>query len=86
MRKNLINRTMQMPKQFDPETLQKIRKSALIALGGFLLIGVPFATEGLISYLQTGEMFDWVTLSVMGITAGSTWFVNTIREYLTGNK
>jgi hypothetical protein len=66
-------------------TVTKIKKSALIALGGLLVIAVPFVANELIALLQNGDAFDWRSLLVMVITAFSTWFVNTIKEWLKGS-
>ena len=77
---------MQIAKTFDKITKQKIKESAIIALGGLLVIAVPFATNDFIGWLQNGDAFDWRSLVVMVITAFSTWFVNTIKEFLSGKK
>jgi hypothetical protein len=74
----------QRVKSFDDVTILKIKKSAFIALGGLLVIAVPFLANELVDMLQTGNALDWRSLFVMVITASATWIVNTVREYWIG--
>jgi hypothetical protein len=60
----------------------KLKKSALIALGGAVLVIVPYLSNEVVNWLMVNDPIDWRTPMAMLITAISTWIVNTIREFI----
>ncbi len=57
----------------------KLERSALIALIGWSLIAIPYLCLEFADLIATGNGIDWKTPVIMGITAFSTWFTNTVR-------
>ncbi len=74
----------QLAWKLDDITQSKIWKSAQIALGGYVLLAVPYLSEELISYLSSGNPIDWKNLLIMFIGASSTWVVASVREWVKG--
>uniref|UniRef100_A0A6M3XVT0 Holin n=1 Tax=viral metagenome TaxID=1070528 RepID=A0A6M3XVT0_9ZZZZ len=69
---------MQISKAFCPETLAKVKRSALIALGGFVVSALPMLLPDILNALAGRPML------AAFIGAGATFLVNTVREYLKG--
>jgi len=60
----------------------KLKTSALIALGGLLVSVLPVVTANVIDIITDGIAFDWKIPSIMAVTAISTWLVATLRNYM----
>jgi hypothetical protein len=69
---------MQIKNTFDKETIEKIKKSALIALSGFLIAVIPLLIPGLQDAFKANP-----TIAALVAVVGS-WLVNTLREYKKG--
>jgi len=73
---------MQIAQSFCHETVQKIKKSALIAGGGFLIAVVPVLLNDptVVSFLQAHP--------VASLAVGSfvPFIVNTVKEWLSGQE
>lgn len=81
MAQTLIQRAYTL---LDGITPRKIGISALIALGGVLVVTVPFLSNELIDYIKTGAAIDWKTPLTVLIGGFSTWVVASIREVIKG--
>lgn len=70
---------MQIPQAFDKETIEKIKRSALISLGGFIVAVVPMLVPTVTQMLQSHPS--------LALAAGAfgAWVVNTIKEWLAGS-
>jgi hypothetical protein len=68
----------QISKRFDQETLQKVTRSAYIALGGFVVSAIPMLLPDIL------DMVAGRPVLAAFIGAFATWLVNTAREYLKG--
>ena len=64
------------------ESIAKIKRSALVALGGIGLLDLPILTKELVDFISNGDPFDWKTPSIVFITGFSTWLVNTIKVWV----
>ena len=69
---------MQIRNSFDPVTLGKIKRSALISLGGFAVSAIPLVMPAVLESLSK--------YPVAALFAGSmaTLAVNAVREFLKG--
>ena len=61
----------------------KLKTSALIALGGILISIIPVISSNMIDVINKGVQFDWKTPTVLTIGATSTWLVASLRNYIT---
>jgi hypothetical protein len=77
---------MQIAKSLDPVTVEKIKKSAKIALGGALLVALPLFTKELTDFILTNDPIDLRTIAATTIGAIGTWCVNSVREFLKGEE
>jgi hypothetical protein len=68
---------MQVKYKFDPETLKKIGKSALLLVGGYI------AGEGGITILQYVTNAELGKYKIPAVLV-SAFLINTIREYVKG--
>lgn len=75
---------MQIAKQFDPETIRKIWKSAEIASAGFLAGAVPLFILEMKDFILSGDPIDYRIPVAAGITAVGAWLYNTIQQWLKG--
>lgn len=57
----------------------KIKRSAIITLGGMVVTVVPVLTSEVIDYISTNDPLDFRTSIVLAIGALSTWCVNTAK-------
>lgn len=71
---------MQIAKAFDQETLAKVQRSALIALGGFVVSALPMLLPDILEALAGRPML------AAFIGAFGTWLVNAVREWLRGQE
>lgn len=71
---------MQLYKQFDPETIAKIKSSATVALVGFLVAVLPMIQEDIMM------MFQDKPYVVAALTAFGGWAFNTLKKYYQGIK
>jgi hypothetical protein len=73
-----------MPKQiarsFDPATVEKIKKSAQIALVGFLIAIIPMLQTDILTALADKPYL------VAAITAFGGWVYNVLRQWLAGQE
>ena len=75
---------MQIKNSFDPETIKKIKSSALIVTATEAIVVVPmFATE-LTQYVLNHDPIDWRTPVAMSIGIFSTWIVASVRQWMKG--
>jgi hypothetical protein len=57
----------------------KIKRSAVITLGGMVVTIVPVLTSEIIDYIANNNPVDLRTSLVLAIGAFSTWCVNTAK-------
>jgi len=60
----------------------KLKTSALIALGGIVISVLPVVSSNLIDVINKGASFNWQTPLTLIIGAVSTWIVATARNYV----
>lgn len=73
-----MNDPKQIKRSFDEVTIEKIKRSALIASGGFIVSVIPMLVPDILKMLEDKP----AVAAFVGVT--STFIVNTIREYLKG--
>jgi len=61
---------------------KKLKTSALIALGGFIISVVPLLASNLIDVINKGLAFDWRTPLTLFIGVLSTWIVASVRNFI----
>ena len=71
---------MMIAKSFDKETLEKVKKSALIALGGFVLSALPMLLPDILQALAGRPMLAAFIGSV------STFLIATLRNWYIGQE
>lgn len=71
---------MQIAKTFDPQTINKIKSSALIGLVGFLVAVIPMVQQDVLAAVQDKPYL------VALLTALGSWGYNALKEYLTGHE
>lgn len=71
---------MQIAKSFDKVTLKKMGISALLLLGGTLLTYLSDNLLQLVAAVGIPDEFKPVALAIF------TWIINSVKEYLKGNK
>lgn len=69
---------MQIAFKLDPVTLGKIKRSAIIAFGGFALAVIPQVVPNVISALSAHPML------ATGLGAFAPFVVNCIKEWVSG--
>lgn len=69
---------MQIAKSLDPVTVGKIKRSAMISAGGFIVAVIPMILPDVLS------MLSQYPIAAAAIGAIGPWIVNTIREWLAG--
>lgn len=69
---------MQLSNSFDPVTLGKVKRSALISLAGFVIAVVPMLLPDILAAVQ-----DKPYIAAL-VGAAGPWIVNTIREWMKG--
>lgn len=69
---------MQISNSFDPETIAKIKRSALLSLAGFAVAVLPMIAPPLM------EMAKGNPVIVALISAGVPFLLNTLKNYLAG--
>lgn len=57
----------------------KIKRSAIITLGGMVITIVPVLTAEFTDFIINNDPFDFRTSLVLAIGAFSTWCVNTAK-------
>jgi len=60
----------------------KLKKSAIIALLGLLIIIIPMMATNLTEIIEIGGSFDWKSPLIALVTATSTWLVATMNNFL----
>jgi len=66
--------------------LVKMKRSALITLGGMIVTIVPVLANEMMDFISTGDRLDYRTAIILAIGASSTWLVNSAKQlmdYLT---
>ena len=74
----------QLKQQFDSVTLQKIKKSATIAIVGIVLTAGSTLGASLLDYIASGTAIDWKTPLIMSLSALGAFIYNTLSEWLRG--
>jgi len=69
---------MQIKKAFDKATIDKLKKSALIALAGFAITAISTLIPNFQEAFQSNP-----TLAALVAVVGS-WLVNTLKEWVKG--
>lgn len=64
----------------DPEIIKKIKKSAIISLGGFLLTLIPLTVTELIASLQSLPYW-WVGMAIAAFTSLSQFLIVFIQKW-----
>ena len=68
----------QIKNSFDPETIAKIKRSALLSLAGFAVAVLPMLAPPLMDMAQGNPVI------VALISAGVPFLLNSLRQYLAG--
>lgn len=75
---------MQIAKSFCPETVAKMKASAEIVLGTWVVTVVPVIIISFENMVKTAEPFDWKTPVAMTVSLIGSWLVNTAKQWLKG--
>ena len=68
----------QIAKTFDPVTVEKIKRSALISLSGFVIAVIPMLLPDILKSVKDYPM------AVAFVGSFAPWVVNVVREWLAG--
>lgn len=71
---------MQIAQKFDPVTLGKIKKSALISAAGFVVAALSLLQPNLLELVKENPLLT------MFVSSFCPFLVNSIREWLAGQK
>lgn len=76
----------QITKQFDPKTVRKLKKSAEIAVAGFMAAAIPILSKEMYDYVTSGfeNPINWYIPLGAGLAAVLAWVYNSVQEWLAG--
>lgn len=69
---------------FDQVTVEKIKRSALIACVGILVTVGPAALIELSDVIERNDPFDWRKLILISLSAFGAWLFNVGRQWRAG--
>lgn len=69
-----------LKKVFTAELMAKLFTSALISIGGMLIIVIPMLINEVTDFLRSGAEIDWITPAIAALGAVGAWVVATVRQ------